>query len=263
MINQRSFKCFIINLIPIIRFSSNLAANSDEEISEIEDATNASRFESRNEIESDEEGTDLSNNKSDSELVSPLNTSGSSEEEKTNAFKTKNTSRHLLRTTKNNRMQIPLRDRIRNLRHRRSLNLTQQTDYKNVLDSLKVTVTSNDTEKHTESQSKFFDRISFTQAVNNQKILNENSSRELNLEETDLNRPGTSASLLNNKQRLKSLNMQKRKIEMDRDESETDSESLSDENETREKVIFRKVKRNGNKSHASDRSNIDLEKSSE
>jgi len=262
MINQRSFKCFII-LIKIFRFSSNLVADSDVEISEIEDATNASRFESRNEIESDEEGTDLSNNKSDSELVSPLNTSGSSEEEKINAFKTKNTSRHLLRTSKNNRMLIPLRDRIRNLRHRRSLNLTQQTDYKNVLDSLKVTVNSNDTEKHTESQSKFFDRINFTQTVNNQTSLNENSSTELNLEDADLNRPGTSASLLNNKQRLKSLNMQKRKIEMDKDESETDSESLSDGDETREKVIFRKVKRNGNKSHASDRANIDLEKSSE
>ncbi len=197
--------------------------------------------------ESNEDDTDLSGNNSDTDLESPSNACDSSEEEKVNLSKMKNKSRYHTILQRTNKKNIPLRDRIRNLRHRRSLNLTQQKDYKNVLDSLNVDLTSNENEEHSDGKSKFFDKIDIPPIANNQMTLIENSSNELYLENSQIDKPGTSASFLDNKRRLKNLHMHKRKIEMNREES--DSEDKTDKNEinTNEKVLFKKVKRTSKK----------------
>lgn len=177
--------------------------------------------------------SDSSSEASDTESIASM-TSGEdteSDEEFNNDVKFKRTKRCL---KKNKRTFIPLRDRLRNLRHRRSLNLTETTDFKNVLDSLNFIES---TENRTiDIPSKFFNKDSkFTSPSTEIERTESNSS----VGES----PGTSNSF-NKKANVKSLNEQKRKIEQNKDETSENSAKSSADESLAEKIYFKKVKRN-------------------
>ena len=79
--------------------------------------------------------SDTENNQGDNELESQSSLSYSSEDELLDMKEDENAKSRFQKRRKN---FIPLRDRLRNLRHRRTMNMTEQSDYKSVLDSLKV-----------------------------------------------------------------------------------------------------------------------------
>ena len=133
---------------------------------------------------------------------------------------------------------IPLRDRIRNLRHRRTLNLIEENDYLNVLDSLNVNTVPTDPTTSIELNSKFFHKDCDSAALSS-------SGGSSQPTETVA---GTSLSFSADKRdSLKSLNKQKRKIELnidDNDNGETNNESNnSDSSQDTQQVLFKKCKR--------------------
>lgn len=90
---------------------------------------------------STESSSDLSSDRSASDnQTSDTSTSVDSDDDDDDGLdlnKLTNRSDSSMQLTSHKKL-IPLRDRLRNLRHRQSLNLTQETDYINVLDSLNV-----------------------------------------------------------------------------------------------------------------------------
>lgn len=237
---------FIFRLVSSI---SNPSENSDNDEKEV--LSNASHRINLDMNAANDDTDDLLNIESDTDLVNQSSyTSGEdtrdsdlSEEEPLNTYEQKKLSKpkHLAASL-NKKSFIPLRDRIRNLRHRQSLNLTEQTDYKNVLDSLNVVC--HETESMKTKPSKFFDKVNFSQ--NNQTI-------EATESDINSNTPGTSASL-NKKLSVKNLNELKRRIEMDNEDLSSDGmENKSAENQkvSGEKIYFKKLKRNVKKSHFS------------
>lgn len=138
---------------------------------------------------------------------------------------------------------IPLRDRLRNLRHRRSLNLTQETDYINVLDSLNVEVNnennSNDENSLKEARNKMMSASSI-------EIGNE-SEKEQSNKESIQSLPCTSKQSNDTKTLVKKLNNQKRKIELNEDDelSERKKSEPPDDNDDDDtnspKVEFKKA----------------------
>jgi hypothetical protein len=147
--------------------------------------------------------------------------------------------RHLKR-----KQLIPLRDRLRNLRHRRSLNLTQETDYINVLDSLNVEVNnennSNDENSLKEARNKMMSASSI-------EIGNE-SEKEQSNKESIQSLPCTSKQSNDTKTLVKKLNNQKRKIELNEDDelserkkSEPPVNNNDDDDTNSAKVEFKKA----------------------
>jgi DDB1- and CUL4-associated factor 5 len=127
---------------------------------------------------------------------------------------------------------ISLRDRIRNLRHRQTLNLIQQTDYVNVLNSLSVSNNTNEPAEGAQSQTivvqdkekdirvnLFEDNNNTIESLESAQVAGfrlshlENSEEKLEIDETK-------ASGSSKRDLIKSLNEQKRKIEKDQDENE-------------------------------------------
>ena len=135
---------------------------------------------------------------------------------------------------------IPLRDRIRNLRHRRTLNLIEENDYLNVLDSLNVNTVPIDPTTAIELNSKFFHKDCDSSALS---VSGSSQSAEPVVD----GQAGTSLSFSADKRSsLKSLNKQKRKIELNIDENdaETNNESnSSDSSQETQQVLFKKCKR--------------------
>jgi len=139
---------------------------------------------------------------------------------------------------------IPLRDRLRNLRHRRSLNLTQETDYINVLDSLNVEVNnennSNDENSLKEARNKMM-------SVSSIEIGNEPEKEQSNKESIQ-SLPCTSKQSNDTKNLVKKLNNQKRKIELNEDDefsvtkkSEPPDDNDDDDDTNSPKIEFKKA----------------------
>lgn len=163
---------------------------------------------------------------------------------------------------------MPLRDRLRSLRHRRTLNITEQSDYKNVLDCLRV-VGSTHAHPDAGAGAGVDDMAASSRFFNTSNTSNTNkrsatvASTDLLLDSPDVasvghgvstnSGPGTSKSLVNT--RLKSLNEQKRKIELngDTDNGHTDDghsgdkETESQASSSLQKVVFNKFRRKATK----------------
>ena len=146
---------------------------------------------------------------------------------------------------KQSKSNIALRNRIRNFRHRLSLNLTQEGDYLTVLDSLQVqrgdstssaqaqgdeppeASTSAGPRTSTDQDPQDPDTKIFSD-LDTSKESNDDHSPIANLDQTSsnlanpINQPGTSRNLA-----LKGLNEKKRKIELNRDDEDDVKEPSS------------------------------------
>ena len=124
----------------------------------------------------------------------------------------------------------PLRDRIRNLRHRRSLNIESQSDFKQVLDSLNVVVNDDDPSCR---QAENSDNTATSNALVSNNFLNplveiEIGDKALDDTESASNRtemfdvenllPKTSGYFSEKSSIVKTLNEHKRRIEFDEDD---------------------------------------------
>ena len=140
------------------------------------------------------------------------------------------------------KVRISLRDRLRNLRHRKSLNLTENSDYINVLESLNVPHGSD-----SRSSSRSSERVTKIkqQACNSTQLEAKQQFKTVNFEEHK-----------KNVNTIKNLNKQRRKIELeeeeedngfDNDQPSTSSSSITKFNETKFKKS-RKMCENDNES---------------
>lgn len=140
------------------------------------------------------------------------------------------------------RKLIPLRDRLRNLRYRQSLNLTQESDYINVLDSLNVT---NKEDSNNSSDINSNETRSNLGATSSIEILSETNPSEIcSFLSTMVTLPSCSKQS-ETKTMVKTLNEHKRKIELDEDEDLVNTKKESSE-ETNETVTFKKKNKKRN-----------------
>jgi hypothetical protein len=162
------------------------------------------------------------------------------------------------------RLMISLRDRIRNLRHRQTLNLTQQTDYVNVLNSLSVSNNTNElvegvpvqiVEQEREKNEKInlFEENGAERArgAGVRSTIECDKNLEISKEKSDDNE--AKALYLSKREMIKSLNEQKRKIENDEDFDETAKKDLcNDESSQNSSTKFSFFKRKKNSSNKDD-----------
>lgn len=228
--------------------------------------------------------TDIENNQGDSELDSRSSASESTShddvesdegEEKDEEEGTVQATRYTKRQRQQSRgshgrhgrqrTSMPLRDRLRSLRHRRTLNITEQSDYKNVLDCLKV-VDPTHTDPDAGVGVGVGDMAAPSRFFNNSNS-NKKSAAVASTDSPDTasdgpgiatnSGPGTSKSFVNT--RLKSLNEQKRKIELNKDTDNADAGDSVDSvdsvdkgpesqaSSSPQKVVFKKFRRKATK----------------
>jgi hypothetical protein len=129
-----------------------------------------------------------------------------------------------------------LRNRLRNLRHRKSLNLTQSSEFIQVLDSLKVI--KKDSSDNTDDDDD--DKTNFNKPSSSSNVsisFNSSIGKESKLQDSNY---------LNF---IKRLNEHKRKIEMNKEEEENDNNKNEDtdtetiDHKENEKILFKKKKR--------------------
>ena len=153
--------------------------------------------------------------------------------------------------SKKKRRLLSLRDRLRNLRHRLSLNLTHEPDYLNVLGSLNVL--NNENEIPGTSQT-LLNGLNLEQDTGIEILtgeLNENSDRPTTSNQMQQNNDLVSIK----SESMKNLKNQKRKIEMNEDEDENvETQIRMVEAPIREDeslvVSFKRYKRNNSKNDA-------------
>jgi hypothetical protein len=203
------------------------------------------------------ENSDTENNQGDNELDSQSSLlssdcSGIESDEEETVQATRYNKRQRQRQCRGQRSSMPsLRDRLRSLRHRRTLNITEQSDYKDVLDCLKVVDSRETVDSDMAAPSRFFNSqktVSMTASAN----IVPNSPEACSNESSG---PGTSKSFT--QKWLKSLNEQKRKIELNKDTDAVDTAaSLGTESQAgsniAEKVVFKKFRRKANKESKKD-----------
>lgn len=135
--------------------------------------------------------------------------------------------------------KVPLRDRVRNLRHRQSMNLTQQTDYIEVLDGLNVKHECNDETDDYEILKSNIKISDLDTCIEIAKPSSDYSDQEKNQSKSNslLNLNLSKSSSTNNL--VKSLKEQKRKIELDED-SDSEIFNSNDEDDESRTVLFKK-----------------------
>lgn len=220
---------------------------SNEEDDEVEDDDD-----DEDDDEEDENSDESSSNSSSDDTSDSTNDEeeDNESEDELDVNKLKQQYENNTNTNSNKKRKIiPLRDRLRNLRHRQRLNLTQETDYINVLDSLNVTNTNNDSSSDScelnEAKSKLVSSTSI-------EILNSSQINHLETNDSTSSEALPCSSKRNEtKEMLKNLNKQKRKIELDEDEDHPHSSDRTDSNNRNESsdesVSVVQFKKNKNK----------------
>ena len=191
-------------------------SNEDEEEEEEEDSHIKNHTNSNN---TDESSTDNSEEEEVKKNIKPDSliqflsdnenennpTSSSSSSSCSNISMSSNSKRKSMKS----KVRISLRDRLRNLRHRKSMNLTENSEFINVLDSLNVPHGSS----NQRSRSNSIERITEIKQAPSEEV-----ESTISIAEPAFKLEMNSDEHRNNVNTIKSLNMQRRVIELDKDD---------------------------------------------
>ena len=224
-------------------FTSEQDSDTDSSSSSNDDShIESSMSETSDESLSSDQNNNQNKKESRNYFSSSLSSSTSSSDESSNGLNVDN----LLQSTASNCSKMHknsssyLRNRMRNLRHRRSLNIESQSDFKNVLNSLNVVVNEQKDELADENiQIKMVANES-TKPNLEIEIEKNHSSSLKNLKDQASNAeiilPRSSNCYKESLNRVKNLNEQKRRIELNEDElSETDHNKIQRFNDLSDK----------------------------
>ena len=150
-----------------------------------------------------------------------------------------------------------LRDRIRNLLHRKSLNIESQSDFKQVLDSLQVESSGqNEQIDASVEKSEYINpsiqiEIAKSSKMEDSSADDESSAKEKVFYSNNSKLPKTSSIL------VKNLNEHKRKIELNEDDSESEASKIKkndlEESKNEDKIVSFKRKKSSSLSEESNK----------